>query len=77
MLTLHFFFLSEDKEDQEKLENLRIESDARDLNINKKKTKVILFKSKTNPTYNSKINDENIEEVYRFDSLGSILSSDG
>lgn len=69
---------SEDKEDlQELLEDLRIESEARGLNINKKKTKVRVFrKSKTIPTCNFKINDEGLKQVHQFDYLGSILKSD-
>ncbi|XP_069990632.1 uncharacterized protein [Penaeus vannamei] len=56
---------------------LKEESEIRGLNINKKKTKLMVFsKNKIPPKCKSTLDDEELQQVENFSYLGSILTQD-
>ena len=62
---------------RELLQALKEESEKRGLNINKKKTKIMVFSKKETPPTCKIILEEELELVSSFDYLGSLVTSDG
>ena len=70
--------ISDDEQNlQEMIVSLKNESEVRGLNINKQKTKLMVFsKSRNVPTCNIYLDNEKIKQVQEFEYLGSIITSD-
>ena len=70
--------LARSKVDLEKLLHvLKEESEIRGLNINRKKTKIMVFsKSKISPKCRITLDDEELQQVESFNYLGSVLTQD-
>ena len=70
--------LSDDEHNlQEMIVSLKNESEVRGLNINKQKTKLMVFsKSRSIPTCNIYLDNEKIKQVQEFEYLESIITSD-
>ena len=62
---------------QEMMVSLKNESEVRRLNINKQKTKLMVFsKSRNVPTCNIYLDNKRFKQVQEFEYLGSIITSD-
>ena len=70
--------ISDDEQNlQEMIVSLKNESEVRGLNINKQKTKLMVFsKSRNVPKCNIYLDNEKIKQVQEFEYLGSIITSD-
>ena len=70
--------ISDDEQNlHEMIVSLKNESEVRELNINKQKTKLMVFsKSRNVPTSNIYLDNEKIKQVQGFEYLGSIITSD-